>query len=67
MSVMVAIPLWARSIPLTWRITGVPGLNPSFRLKAVGSIGTPRLFFGMSASGKSTRRPVGEDGSCTVK
>ncbi len=67
MSVMGAIPLRARSIPFTCRRTGVPGLKPSLRLKSVGSMGTPALFFGMSATGKSIRRPVGVDGSCLVK
>ncbi len=48
-------------------VIALPGLNPSARLKSVGSIGTPALFCGIASDWKSSRRPVSVEGSATVK
>ncbi len=67
MFVIGAMPVLARSIPGTWTMIGEPGLKPSLRFHAVGSMGVPWMFLPMSETGKSTRRPVEVVGSCTVR
>ncbi len=55
------------SSPGTLVMIMFPGLNPSLRLNGSGRIGTSCRLRGIDRTSRFTRRPVGVEGSGTVK